>query len=372
MAGGAGERFWPLSRKQNPKQLLNLCSDKFSMIEESVNRIVSVIPYDDIFVITNELLINEIRNKCSNIPPSNIIPEPAKKNTAPALALVSAFIEAKYSDLSTSDISIAVLTSDQMISPDEEFVKTNNEALSFAENQSQIVTIGVQPTRPDTGYGYIELPTPFNLKKEIDIEIQPAVHFYEKPTNELAQQYLATGRFVWNSGMFFWRLDVFLNELDKYANPIFLAYNKFLYIISKNKSWLTIPVNKLNEEIIYIFNKLDPISIDYAIMEKSEIVSVCKASFNWDDVGSWTALDRTKEHDELGNITAGNLSLTNCNNSIIMNNCKDKEVIVAGLGLNDMVVIATDDAILITPKSEVQSIRMVVEDISNKYGSKFL
>lgn len=368
MAGGSGERFWPLSRMNFPKQLLCLNSEDHSMIEETIIRISSLIPYEDIFIITNELLVDEIRRYLPLLPAENVIPEPCKRNTAPCLALASAYIAARY-DLEASEISIAVLTTDQNIFPENKFIDTVKKAMEFAENNSQLVTIGIPPTRPETGYGYIETEKPFNIKSDIP-EIQKVVRFKEKPDTQQAQEYIDTGRFTWNSGMFYWRLDTFKNELLKYSPEIGNAVNNF-YEKLKNKT--NIIYKKMDAEIIEVFSNLQSISIDYALMEKSDNVSVCKATFNWDDIGAWDSLDRTKKHDENGNVRRGEkLSVVNCKNSIFINETKNKDVVVAGLELDDIVVVVTDDAVLVCPKDKVQSIKSTVEDIRKQYGQKYL
>ena len=362
MAGGSGERFWPLSRKNFPKQLLHLNSEEHSMIAETLIRISPFIPCEDIFIITNELLVDEIRRCLPQLPPSNVIPEPCKRNTAPCLALATAYILARYENLNPSEISIAVLTADQNIFPENKFIATVKTALEFAENNPQLVTIGIPPTRPDTGFGYIETVKTFDMKNE-NVEIQKVVCFKEKPNAEQAQEYINTGRFTWNSGMFFWRADTFINELAEHSKEIGEAIHTFHNHL-KNKT--NVSYSKMEEAIISGFSSLPSISIDYALMEKSKNVSVCKAIFEWDDIGSWDSLDRTKKRDENGNVRRGKLSVIDCNNSIFINECKEKNVIVAGLGLEEMVVIATDDAILVCPKNKVQEIKQTVEDIRNQ------
>ena len=368
MAGGSGERFWPLSRKNFPKQLLHLNSEEHSIIEETLIRISSFIPCEDIFIITNELLVDEIRNCLPQLPPRNVIPEPCKRNTAPCLALASAFILARYENLTPAEISIAVLTADQNIFPDSKFIATVEAAVEFAEEKSQLVTIGIPPTRPDTGFGYIETAKPFDMENEV-IEIQKVECFKEKPNVEQAQEFIKTKRYTWNSGMFFWRLDVFMDELVEHSREIGDSILNFAENL-KNKT--AISYKKMDDIIIATFSALPSISIDYALMEKSKNVSVCRAIFEWDDIGSWDSLDRTKKRDANGNVRRGRLSIIDCNNSIFINECKTKEVIVAGLGLEEMVVITTDDAILVCPKNKVQSIKSTVEDIRNQFNEKHL
>ena len=364
MAGGAGERFWPQSRKHFPKQLLCLNSEEYSMLEETLIRISSLIPLEDIFIITTELLCKSIRKCLPQLPPANIIPEPEKRNTAPCLVLSSAFLQEKFP---ADDISVAVLTADQNIYPNEKFIETVIAAMEYSEIYSKLVTIGITPTRPDTGYGYIETETAFD--KNQTVEIKPVLRFREKPNLEKAKLFLETNRFTWNSGMFFWKLNVFDSELKKHSPELGNAVSEFKKLL-KNKT--NIPANKFDIEVAKLYNKLPSTSIDYALMEKSDNVSVCKSLFEWDDIGAWDSLFRTKKLDPKGNVLRGKLSMLDCQNSILINECKEREVVLAGLGLENIVVIATDDAILVCNKNSVQSIKNIVEDIRNNYGEEHL
>ena len=209
MAGGSGERFWPLSRRKKPKQLLKLASEDKMMIEESIERISPLIDPADIFIITGEHLLDPIRRSLKILPPENVVAEPAKRNTAPCLGLGAAFIAERYSEThSKDDISIAVLTADQNISPKEGFVKTVEAAMNYVEENPVLATIGIPPSRPETGYGYIEVVEQFDQDSDV-VQIKPVLKFREKPEMEKAKEFIKSGKFLWNSGMFFWRLDTF-------------------------------------------------------------------------------------------------------------------------------------------------------------------
>ena len=369
MAGGSGERFWPFSRKKFPKQLLPLGTNNNSMLEDSINRASGLIPYEDIFIITNELLVNPIRNTLKMLPPENIIPEPAKRNTAPCLALATAYILARYPNLSENDISIVILTADQNIYPLDKFTLTVDAALTYAENNNSLVTIGIMPTRAETGYGYIETAEKFINDDNSTIQFRDVLQFREKPNKETAEKFIETGRFTWNSGMFFWRCDTFIKNLQTHMPEI---GNK---IYPLKKALLTkthIVTDKLSQEVTNIFIDFPSISIDYALMEKSNNVVVCKAIFNWDDIGSWDSLYRTKQADEYGNIINGEVSILDTHNSIIMNYCKERPLILSGIHLNNLVIVATDDAVLVCPKDQVQDIKKTVEDINEKFGDKYI
>lgn len=367
MAGGSGERFWPLSRITKPKQMLALTPSGQMMINEAIERISPLIPPEDIYIITSAVLLDSMRKAAEALPPENIIAEPHKRNTAPCLALSAAFISEKYAEfgLKSEDIVIAVLTADQMISPVDKFIETVAFTLNYVYQNKVIATIGIEPNRPETGYGYIEADGNF---EGINIVIAlPVRKFHEKPDIEKAKDYIERGNFLWNSGMFFWRLDVFIEAMIKYApeigSKIDVMAEKY-----RNKTNIALPepLTSINE----IFHSMPDISIDYALMEKAENVVVVKALFDWDDIGAWDALERFMTKDENSNIIIGNIAEIDSRNSIIFNESKDR--IVAGIGLENFVVINTDDATLICPKNRVQEIKKIVEKIRKDFKGKWL
>ena len=367
MAGGSGERFWPLSRKNKPKQLLSLVSDK-TMLEEAIERISPLIKPEDIFIITGKQLIEPIRNVLKTVPKENIVAEPFKRNTAPCLALAASVIEARYSaqGFLPKDISIAVLTADQNISPNELFIKTVESAYSYVENNNTLCTIGIIPSRPETGYGYIELEAPFNNESKIS-EIKKVVKFHEKPTVETALNYINKGNYLWNSGMFFWRLDVFKDEMTIHLAEVGDKISVMAEIFKNNDSQ-----EESLRQIAPIFEVFPDISIDYGLMEKSSKVSVAKALFEWDDVGSWDSLERIKEIDENGNIIQGKATFIDSKNTTVINNSTNNKILVTGIGLNDFVIVTTDDSILICPKNRVQEVKKVVQKIRDNNDGQWL
>lgn len=368
MAGGSGERFWPLSRKRRPKQLLPLASEK-AMITESIERISPIIPAEDIYIITSASLLEPIRKILTSLPPENIIAEPHKRNTAPCLALAAAIITEKYSvDFNTNEISIAVLTADQVISPNEGFIKTVEAALDFVESHEVICTIGIPPSRPETGYGYIEVATPFDNDKNKP-EIKHVLHFREKPTLEKAIEYITTNNFLWNSGMFFWRLDVFIKNLSECLPEVGTKIGE-LRKCYKNETGKVLegPLVKAAN----IFEAFPDISIDYGLMEKAKEVFVAKACFSWDDIGSWDSLNRVRKEDETGNIISGKTAVFDLKNSTIINASSNNEIVFAGFGLENIVVVVTDNAILVCPKERVQEVKKCVEILKKENGEKWL
>ena len=357
MAGGSGERFWPLSRMKKPKQLLALTSDKM-MLEEAIDRVSEIIPSEDIFIITSEVLLNPIREALPKLPAQNIIAEPFKRNTAPCLALAAGFIAAKYANhVSTDQISVSVLTADQEINPTEGFKNTVKKILDFVESNEAICTIGINPIRPETGYGYLETATAF---KNLNIcEILPVKAFHEKPNIETAREYSKSGVHFWNSGMFFFRLDTFIKGMIKYLPEV---GNKIVDIQSAYQNNTEIVFDSAFKGISSVFEQFPDISIDYGLMEKYNNIYTANALFEWDDVGSWDALDRVKSRDENGNIIEGIEAIVDCNNSIFVNKTSGK-IAIGAIGLDDFVVVVTDDSVMICPKDKVQDVKKCVQKL---------
>jgi mannose-1-phosphate guanylyltransferase len=367
MAGGSGERFWPLSRARKPKQLLPLLSEKM-MIEETIERIDGIIAVEDIYIITSKALIEPIRKALPNIPAQNIIAEPYKRNTAPCLALAAAFISAKYAEKYSSEhISVAVLTADQDINPIDGFKATLNEILEFVEKDKSICTIGINPVRPETGYGYVEVGDAF--KSPDKCEIKKVLAFREKPNFEIAKQYAASGLHLWNSGMFFFRLDTFIEGLIKHLPDVGngIANMRDKYLNNTNEVF-----ESSFDAIDSIFEAFPDISIDYGLMEKSDNIYTANALFSWDDVGSWDALDRVKGKDANGNVADGEIGLVDCSNSIIINKSSNKDMIIGAIGLDDFVVVATDDSVMICPKDKVQDVKKCVQLLRKESKDKWL
>jgi mannose-1-phosphate guanylyltransferase len=286
------------------------------------------------------------------------------------LALSAAFIAERYSGegFEPKDISVAVLTADQSIEPNEGFVKTIDFILNYVENNPFLATIGIQPNRPETGYGYIQVNEPFD-KNNIETEIKPIIRFVEKPDVATAEKYLESGKFLWNSGMFFWRLDNFIQAMKIHLPEV----GEKISEIQKNyhkKTQFALP--EALDRITPIFEKFPNISIDYGIMEKVNNAVVAKALFNWDDIGSWDSLDRIKHRDEHGNIIEGVTAIFETKDSVIINASSNSKTVVAGFGFENMVIVVTDDAVLFCPKDRVQEVKKCVEILRKNNGEKWL
>lgn len=358
MAGGSGERFWPLSRMKKPKQLLALLSEKM-MIEESIDRVSGLIDAEDIFIITSKLLLEPIREALPHIPKENIIAEPYKRNTAPCLALAAGFIAAKYqNDYKEENISVAVLTADQDIKPEQGFKNTVSFILDFVEKGNSICTIGIPPNRPETGYGYVETDSKFQSTTEC--EIKKVIAFREKPNLETAKEYCSSGLHFWNSGMFFFRLDYFVDSLKLHLPEV---GNQIDTIKSKYNGKTSTAFESSYEGIDEVFKNFPDISIDYGLMEKAENVYTANALFDWDDVGSWDALDRVISKDDSGNVSEGINAVVDCNNSIIINKSTNEQMVIGAIGLDNFVVVVTDDSVMICPKEKVQDVKKCVQNL---------
>lgn len=358
MAGGSGERFWPLSRKEKPKQLLALGRSESSMLSEAVSRVENIIPKENIFIITSEILTPIIRESLTEIPPENVIPEPAKRNTAPALALATSFIIKKFQGKASPDqICSAILTADHIMEPESEFEKNVEAALSFVAKNNSIATIGIPPSRPETGYGYLELD---QIISDDGVKINKLNSFKEKPDLETAKEYVAKGNYLWNSGMFFWRADHFISQMEKYLPEV---GNEINYMSQNLGKFVNLAGMHL-EPIAGSFESMPDISIDYGLMEKADSIVCLNATFSWDDVGDLNSVERTKTADDNGNITIGKNSILECNNSIFINN--SSKSILTSISMKDVVVVLTDDSVLVTPKSDVQKVKQIVADLKEK------
>ena len=293
MAGGGGTRLWPLSRKNSPKQLLKLVGGK-SLFQLAVERLQGLVDHEKIYVVTVAEQVEMLRQQVPEIPQKNYLIEPMPKGTAAVVGFAATYLRKI-----DPDAIMAVLTADHVMDNVPYFQELIKTACRLAEDKT-LVTIGILPEFASTGYGYIELEAPFNNESKIS-EIKKVVKFHEKPTVETALNYINKGNYLWNSGMFFWRLDVFKDEMTIHLAEVGDKISVMAEIFKNNDSQ-----EESLRQIAPIFEVFPDISIDYGLMEKSSKVSVAKALFEWDDVGSWDSLERIKEIDENGNIIQHN------------------------------------------------------------------
>lgn len=355
MAGGSGTRFWPLSRESMPKQLLRIEGEE-TLIQQTMGRVTPLIPSNRIFIVTNKNHADQMSYQLPEIKRENYIIEPTAKNTAAAIGFASAHIY-HYNP----DAVMVVLSADHVIKERDRFLDVLRDAIRVA-GMDYLVTIGLKPTRPETGYGYIEAGDEIEVKikgKKEEITVYSVKRFVEKPDAERAAVYLKEGNFFWNSGMFVWKAGRILEEIGNYMPVLYNGLKEISSAIGKEDEVM------VSENA---FTKFEPISIDYGVMEKSGRVAVVPADFDWSDVGSWTALDEISTMDPGGNVIMGNVIDIDSQNSIIY--ASDR--LVATLGLKDMVVVDTEDATLVCRKDKAQEVKKIVENLKRRGSEEYI
>ena len=360
MAGGSGERFWPVSRRAKPKQLLALTRPDKSMLAEAVDRMTPAVGADKVYVVTGKHLVDALRHAMPGMPAEQILAEPSKRNTAGALAYTAAWLMARYNGYSPDAITMAVTTADHRIGDDLRFSQTVLTAMDAAEQQNALVVCGVAPTRPETGYGYIEVDaaTAVMAGNNQGPHVYRACAFHEKPDVDRASQFLASGRHFWNSGMFFWKVSAFLDEL-KAAQPDM-----------EKAVWLMAEALKGgdDEALVRHFETIESASIDFALMEKARNVLAVKADFPWADVGAWNSLAEPDTLNSENNFCLGEPIVIDCANTIVYNEQGADKMAVGVVGMQDVIVVATADAVLVLPRDRAQDVRAVVEELKRRNG----
>lgn len=356
MAGGRGERFWPKSRVSLPKQFLNIIDENRTMIQLTIERIRPLVKPEDVFILTNSLYSSLTKEQVCNteyaVPEENIIFEPCAKNTAPAIALGAAHIQKKY-----GDSILLVLPSDSMILHNDRFVDVLKKAIKAAEVDENIVTVGITPDKIETGYGYI------HYEKETALGMPEGIcrvkRYVEKPDYKTAEAYLASGEYLWNSGQFIMKCSTILHALKKYSPDV----AKPVKCIGDS-----IGTNVYKEVLQKEFSSCPSISIDYAVMEKSDSVFTVEGTFGWNDVGSWNALDQVKPLDSNCNSLSANTIVLDCNNCII----EGKEKLIAAIGLEDLIVVDTDDVLFLCKRDQAQNIKKVLQILRDENKDQYL
>jgi len=339
LTGGSGERFWPLSRRNRPKQLLRLVSER-TLLEETVARLEGFVPTERILILTNIEQEKGVRDLLEGFPKQNIIAEPAKRDTAAAVALGAGWVAAR-----DHSATMLALPADHVIADRAAFQETMKTAAAAAEETGALITIGIKPTWACPGFGYIEQGEPVRLRSDGKIAVHRVVRFREKPNVDLAESFLRKGNFRWNAGMFVWSVPTVLSEFNRHAPEL----ADFISQVRSPKD-----LDKILHER---FAKLPRISFDYAIMEKTEHVLVVEASFDWDDVGSWQAVAHYFKKDEHGNAANSALTALDSTDNIIFN---DGETTIALLGVHNLIVVRTGDAILICHRHQAEKIKNLV------------
>ncbi|OUT61680.1 MAG: mannose-1-phosphate guanylyltransferase [Rhodopirellula sp. TMED11] len=347
MAGGSGTRFWPASRKLVPKQLLPLAGES-TMIQATSERIESLIPSDRQMIVTNEILVDAIAKQLPNMPRENLVGEPAKRDTAPCIGLAAALVTAK-----DPEGLMVVMPSDHVIGTNDQFCDAISAAETLVnEDPTRIVTFGIQPTYPAESFGYIqrgsELDSSHQLAPSFDVE-----RFREKPDRQTATQYLESGDFYWNSGIFLWKASTILDALKQNQPAMFQHIQTIAQAIGTPEY-----EQVLKDE----FCAIEGTSIDYAVMENYPNVCVIEAPFKWDDVGSWQSLGRLHPSDPSGNTVVGDHLGIDTRDTIVYSN-PDHTVVT--IGVKDLIIVQTEGATLVAPKSEEERVREAVKALQS-------
>jgi len=340
MAGGRGERFWPKSRKNMPKQFLTLTDDGKSMIQLTVERILPMVGLEDVFIVTNRDYAALVSRQLPGLPEGNILCEPVGRNTAPCIGLGAVYMEKRY-----GDAVMIVLPSDHLIKHNQIFLNTLKDACETAERGENLVTLGIAPDSPETGYGYIKFRPETTLGRAFAVE-----GFVEKPDLETAKGYLASEQYLWNSGMFVWKASTILKSLEECLPETYGGLRRIGPAIGTDQE-----EQVLERE----FHAFQSESIDYGVMEKAKNIYTLSGAFGWDDMGSWLAVSRIKKSNEFGNVVDGNVVTVETRNTIIQGGGK----LIASVGLENMIVVDTEDALLICDRDHTGEIKRVLENL---------
>ena len=354
MAGGRGERFWPVSREKTPKQLLALLG-KQSFLQEAVERVLPLVPIKNIFVITNEAQAAAVRKQLPKLPKDNVVAEPIGRDTCAAVTLGAALVGAR----STTGV-MAVLPADHVIPEQKKFQQVLADAFDLAGRGQAIVTIGIKPDEPATGYGYIHvgepLPPPHGAKPYKTTFFR-AERFVEKPNFDRALEYLNSGHYRWNAGMFIWSFVTVTEGLQKHQPEMYAACQRW-FAAAKTPA-------KLTKVLAREYPDIKKVSIDYALMEHAQNVIVADGAFEWDDLGSWNALARHLKADPEGNCAVGDFIHVDAARNIIYDaRTKERRTPIAVVGLRDSILVQTDDAVLLAHKSQSQKVKELVKKLA--------
>lgn len=351
MAGGIGSRFWPMSRTNLPKQFLDILGTGTTLIQETFTRYSKLVPAENIYIITSQEYVEIVKKQLPALPVENIVAEPSRKNTAPCIA----YIAFKLAQKDPNALMMAA-PADNLILDTEEFVKTATRAFDFVDHINALVTIGIKPSHPNTGYGYIQHEM---------VEAAPSIYrvktFTEKPNVELAKAFLASGDFLWNAGIFTWKVKNILLAFEKYLPEMYDVF------AAEKEKFNTPEEAKAIEQI---YPQCTSISIDFGIMEKADNVYVIPASFSWSDLGTWNSAWDNMDKDPYSNAIAGNTVMVVEANNCVVHVPDNKLVLLQGL--DNYIIVDTKDVLMICKKEKEQEIKEYVADIKRNKGDKFL
>jgi mannose-1-phosphate guanylyltransferase len=351
MAGGIGSRFWPMSRTRYPKQFLDILGMGRTLIQQSYDRYSKVVPPANVYVVTSHEYVDFVRAQLPELPASNILAEPSRKNTAACIAYIAFHLQAKDPDA----VMIAAPT-DHLVTETEQFIQTASKALDFVESVNSLVTIGIKPTHPNTGYGYIQhemmqaAPDVFKVKT-----------FTEKPSEEIAKAFIASGDFLWNAGIFTWKISTVLTAFESHLSEVYEVF-------AAEKEHFNTATER--EAIERIYPQCTNVSVDFGVMEKASNVFVIPASFGWSDLGTWNSAWDNMEKDYFGNAVVGkNVMVVDANNCMV--HAPDKKLVLLQ-GLRDYIIVDTEDALLICKKDKEQQIKEYVAEVKRNMGEHYL
>lgn len=345
LAGGSGQRFWPLSRDSLPKQLLKLFGEK-TLLELTIDRLEGLVPKENIIILTNQIQEKAVRALIQDLPAENIVAEPEKRDTAPAIALAVGLIVRR-----DPNATMMVLPADHLIQDTNEFQKVLSNAMMAAERSNSLVTIGIKPTWPCPSYGYLERGRKAAIPDVDQVQVFEVERFREKPNPELAEFFLSQGTFSWNAGMFIWTIPAIFSEFSRHCPDL-------ADFVSELRTSMDVAAT-----IQHQFGRLPKLSIDYALMERASHVLNIEATFDWDDVGNWTSVGGYLQKDESGNCHNCAMSEAESQDNLVFAQTSQH---VALLGVKDLIVVATKDALLIATKSHAESIKKLVDTLPAK------
>ncbi|MFH1121644.1 MAG: mannose-1-phosphate guanylyltransferase [Bacteroidota bacterium] len=354
MAGGIGARFWPMSRQNHPKQFIDILGTGETLIQSTFNRFRKVCPAENIYIVTNEIYKKQVLEQLPAIAESQVLCEPSRRNTAPCIAYANYRIFQE-----NPEANLVVAPSDHIILKEDIFTEVITAALDASEKNNWLLTLGIQPSRPDTGYGYIQFDEAITCKT--DNRIKKVKTFTEKPQLEMAKQFLASGDFLWNSGIFIWKLKTIMSAFEKHLPDIDQLFK------AGNGKYGTPEEDTFIKQTYAICKS---ISIDYGVMEKAEDVFVLSSDFGWSDLGTWGSLYDTRQKDEYANTVIGQNVLMYDSRNCIVNMPKEKLVVLQGL--DDYIVVEDEGILLVCRKGDEQQIRQFVNDVMIEKGEKFV
>lgn len=353
MAGGIGSRFWPMSRNAKPKQFIDILGTGKTLIQQTYNRLLGVCPPENIYIVTSDVYVQQVLEQLPALKPEQVLAEPQRKNTAPCIAYAAFKIFSR-----DEKANLIVAPSDHVIGDEKNFQRALQKGLDFTSNNDSLLTIGIKPSRPDTGYGYIQFK---EEDSEEDFPILKVKTFTEKPNIDMANFFVKSGDFLWNAGIFLWNAKTFLKALSEHLPEMHALF-------SEGKSVYNTAGEK--EFIERIYSHCTNISIDYGVMEKAKNVYTMSAEFGWSDLGTWKSLYEHLKHDENHNATVGQHVMLENTKGCIINMPQGKLAVIQGL--ENFIVVESDNVLLICRKDDEQQVRNMVNDVKIKKGEKFL